>query len=61
MHSHQVRISAKAMGEALFDSVLAEIVGREFGGPPHRTPDFFLLQMVATGTGDTADTLEMSR
>jgi hypothetical protein len=41
MHSSEMRILAKAMGEALFDSVLAEIAGRELGGPPHRAPDFF--------------------
>ena|SRR5277367_1087983 len=35
--------SAKRWGKR-FRSVLAEIAGREFGGPPHRTPDFFVLR-----------------
>ena len=49
-----------------FRSVLAEIAGREFGGPPHRTPDLFSFSLsfpnaayVAATTADAGTTADL--
>jgi hypothetical protein len=38
----------KAMGEALFETVLAELRNQGSEGPPHRIPDLFLPELACS-------------